>query len=309
MKPVFQRTLKNRISCTGIGLHTGVAVSLTLHPAPVDSGIVFQRSDVSAGISRIPARWDRVRAGTLCTTIGNDFGTQVMTIEHLMAALAGCGIDNAVVEVNGPEVPVMDGSAAPFVLLLECAGIATQDAPRRFLRVLKTVEVVDGDRSMRLSPSDEFRVDFEIDFASAAIARQTRTFHGAELSFKEEIARARTFGFAEEVSMLRANGFARGGTLENAVVVDGNTVLNPGGLRFEDEFVRHKLLDVIGDLYLAGPALANVTCVRSGHTLSHRVLRALFADKSAWCMDSLEDEAEAVAVPRPRKAAAAAAAR
>lgn len=284
---MLQRTLKNRISCTGVGLHTGVSVSLTLHPAPADTGIVFLRSDVANGIARVQARWDRVCASTLCTTIGNEFGTSVMTIEHLMAAFAGCGIDNAFVEVNGPEVPAMDGSAHPLVLLMECAGTVAQESPRRVLRVLHPVEVVDGDRMAALRPAHEFRIDFEIDFdhlpASAHGVHQRRSFRGGERSFRAEISRARTFGFAHEVDAMRANGFARGGSLDNAVVVDGDKILNQGGLRYDDEFVRHKILDCIGDLYLAGtPMVAHVVGLRSGHAVTHRLLRALFADKSAW---------------------------
>ncbi len=289
---MLQRTLKNRISCAGIGLHTGVSVSLTLHPAPADTGIVFLRSDVAPGVARMQARWDRVRASTLCTTIGNEFGTSVMTIEHLMAAFAGCSIDNAVVEVNGPEVPAMDGSAHPLVLLMECAGMVSQDAPRRVLRVLKTVEIEDGDRRAALRPSHEFRLEFEIDFEGPSKGphgvHQRRVFRGGERAFKEEIGRARTFGFAHEVDAMRAKGLARGGSLDNAVVIDGDKVLNAGGLRYEDEFVRHKILDCIGDLYLAGaPMIAHVSGVRSGHAVTHRLLRNLFADKSAWRFESL----------------------
>ena len=287
---MLQRTLKNRISCTGVGLHTGVQVSLTLHPAAADTGIVFLRSDVAPGIARVQARWDRVRASVLCTTIGNEFGTSVMTIEHLMAAFAGCGIDNAIVELNGPEVPAMDGSAHPFVLLMECAGTIAQESPRRVLRVLHPVEVVDGDRRAALRPAHEFRIDFEIDFdgtkgapKGSAGVHQRRAFRGSASAFKEEIGRARTFGFADEVEAMRAKGFARGGSLDNAVVVDGDKVLNAGGLRYDDEFVRHKILDCIGDLYLAGaPMVAHVVGLRSGHAVTHMLLRALFADKSAW---------------------------
>ena len=291
MELTLQRTLKNRISCTGVGLHTGVSVSLTLHPAPADTGIWFLRSDVAPGIARVHARWDRVRSSTLCTMIGNEFGTTVMTIEHLMAAFAGCGIDNAVVELNGPEVPAMDGSAHPFVLLMECAGTMQMESPRRVLRVLHPVEVTDGDRRAALRPSHEFRIDFEIDFHGPAGVHQRRTFRGAERAFKEEIGRARTFGFAHEVDAMRAKGLARGGSLDNAIVVDGDKVLNPGGLRYEDEYVRHKILDLVGDLYLAGaPMLAQVVGLRSGHAVTHMLLRALFADKSAWRYESLAPE-------------------
>lgn len=311
MNHALQRTLKNRISCTGVGLHSGVAVSMTLRPAAPNTGIVFQRTDTAPGTGRVPARWDRIHSGVLCTTLGNEQGTTVGTVEHLMAALAGCGIDNASVELNGPEVPVMDGSAAPFVLLVECAGTVTQEAPRRYLRVLKRIDVADGDRSMSLQPAEEFRVRFEIDFDSPAVARQTCLVRITERSFKEDVGGARTFGFAEDVQALRDNGFGRGGTLENAVIVDGDTVLNEGGLRFDDEFVRHKVLDCVGDMYLAGgPMLAEVGGVRSGHSLSHRLLNALFADEAAWRFETFvtpgrEDLREApVRIPAPVAATA-----
>lgn len=306
MELMLQQTLKNRISCTGIALHTGVAVSMTLHPAPADTGIWFLRSDVAPGIARVQARWDRVKSSSLCTMIGNEFGTSVMTIEHLMAAFAGCGIDNAVVELNGPEVPAMDGSAHPFVLLMECAGTVQQESPRRVLRVLHPVEVADGDRRATLRPSHEFRIDFEIDFHGPSGVHQRRTFRGAERTFKEEIGRARTFGFAHEVDAMRAKGLARGGSLDNAVVVDGNKILNPGGLRYEDEFVRHKILDLVGDLYLAGaPMLAHVVGVRSGHAVTSMLLRALFADKSAWRYESQAPEGVREAPPTLAPAAVA----
>ena len=301
-----QRTLKNRISCTGVGLHSGVAVSMTLHPALPDTGVVFHRSDVDPGAARVSAQWQNIRAGTLCTTLGNDAGTTVGTVEHLMAAMSGCGVDNVLVELNGPEVPVMDGSAEPFVHLAECAGTVAQDAPRRYLRVLKRIDVVEGDRHMAMAPADEFRVRFEIDFQSPAVARQSCGLAVTERSFKENIGRARTFGFAGDVNKLRARGYARGGTLENSVVVDGETILNNGGLRYEDEFVRHKILDVVGDMYLAGaPLLAEVVGVRSGHSLTHRLLRTLFADDGAWRLETFTAPARAVREPDPRVPAAA----
>ena len=283
MDHVFQRTLKKRISCTGVGLHSGVAVSMTLHPAAPNTGIVFQRTDVVPGAGHIPARWNHIHSGVLCTTLANEQGVTIGTVEHLMAALAGCGIDNALVRLDGPEVPVMDGSAAPFVLLVECAGIVVQEAPRWYLRVLKRIDVADGGKAMSLQPADEFRVRFEIDFDSPAVAHQSCVVHITERSFKEDVGSARTFGFVEDVQGLRENGFGCGGTLDNVVMVDGDSVLNEGGLRFNDEFVRHKVLDCVGDMYLAGgPMLAEVAGVRSGHTLSHRLLNALFADETAW---------------------------
>ena len=311
MNQTHQRTLKKRISCTGVGLHSGVPVSMTLHPAVPDTGVVLQRTDVALGCGRVPAHWDRIHSGVLCTTVANEHGTTVATIEHLMAALAGCGIDNVLVKLNGPEVPVMDGSAAPFVLLVECAGIVEQRALRRYLRVLKRIEVADGDRSMSLAPADEFRVRFEIDFDSPLVARQACVVRLSEQSFREDVGRARTFGFADEVRSLQENGFGRGGSLENVVVVDGDKVLNEGGLRFADEFVRHKILDCIGDTYLAGaPMLAEVAGVRSGHSLTHRLLDALFADECAYRYETVaaavHDEARGALLHMPEAIAATA---
>jgi len=283
MDHVFQHTLKKRISCAGVGLHSGVAVSMTLHPAAANTGIIFQRTDVAAKTGRIPARWNRIHSGVLCTTLANEQGVTIGTVEHLMAALAGCGIDNALVKLNGPEVPVMDGSAAPFVLLVECAGTVTQEVPRCYLRVLKRIDVADGGKSMSLQPAEEFRVRFKIDFDSPAVAHQSCFVRITERSFKEDVGGARTFGFVEDVQVLREKGFGFGGTLDNVVMVDGDSVLNEGGLRFDDEFVRHKVLDCVGDMYLAGgPMLAEVAGVRSGHSLSHRLLNTLFADDTAW---------------------------
>lgn len=286
MNTARQRTLRNRISCTGIGLHTGAAVAMTLHPALPDTGVVFQRTDVAAEHSQIPARWENLSGSLLCTSIANGAGTTISTIEHLMAALAGCAIDNVLIELDGPEVPIMDGSAEPFVRLVECAGMVEQAAPRRVIRVLKEIEVFDGARRAAIEPSSDFVVDLEIDFQNPAVAQQRREYRALDFSFKEEFGRARTFGFAEDASALRSAGFARGGSLDNAVVVDGTKILNDGGLRYADEFVRHKVLDCIGDMYLAGgPILAKITGVRSGHAMNHQLLRALFADPDAWAVE------------------------
>ncbi|MBM3518842.1 MAG: UDP-3-O-acyl-N-acetylglucosamine deacetylase [Alphaproteobacteria bacterium] len=278
-----QQTLQRRITCTGIGLHGGTKVTMALQPAPVDSGVVFVRTDVPTVAARIAARWDSVCETTMCTTIANRWGTRVGTIEHLMAALLGLGIDNVVVELNGPEVPIMDGSAAPFVFLIECAGVQRQDAPRRPIKVLRAVEVVDGGRRARLVPADHFGVDFEIIYDNPLIARQRHSFAHVGGAFKSEISRARTFGFFHEVEQLWALGLAKGGSLDNAVVVRGTEVLNEGGLRYHDEFVRHKVLDSMGDLFLAGaPLLARFEGVCCGHTLNNRLLHALFANRDAW---------------------------
>ena len=294
-----QHTLKTAIGCTGIALHSGARVTMTLLPAPADSGIQFRRTDPKGKDKMIPARWDHVVDTRMCTTLGRD-GVTVGTIEHLMAALAGCAIDNAVIELNGPEVPIMDGSAYPFVFLIECAGIAEQDEPRRALRVKKAVTLDEGDRFATLLPGEGFAMSFDIDFASAAISRQSIALAVGEGSFKKEIARARTFGFMHEVEQLRAAGLARGGSLDNAVVVSGDKVLNEGGLRYDDEFVRHKVLDAVGDLYLAGaPIVGRFHGTCSGHATNNRLLHALFADQTAWSLDvcTADDVAAPAAQP------------
>lgn len=280
-----QRTLKSSISCKGIGLHSGAKITMVLRPAAADTGIVFRRSDIAGGGALIPARWSGVNDTRMNTCIANDSGVSVRTVEHLMAALAGMQIDNALIEVGGPEVPVMDGSAAPFLFLIECAGVVEQPAARRALRVLKHVVVRDGDKLASLTPSPRgFSVRFEIDFDDPAIARQDCSILLGSGAFKTEISRARTFGFESEVTALRAAGLARGGSLDNAVVIGtDHRVLNEDGLRYDDEFVRHKVLDAVGDLYLAGaPIIGHFHGVRSGHGLNNRLLRALFADQSAW---------------------------
>jgi UDP-3-O-[3-hydroxymyristoyl] N-acetylglucosamine deacetylase len=280
---ICQKTLKNEIHCTGIGLHSGAHVLMTLKPAAPDSGIVFKRSDLAGDAAWVPATWDRVGDTRMCTALINDHDVRVGTVEHLLAALAGCEVDNAVIEIDGPEVPIMDGSAAPFVFLIECAGLVEQDVPRRAIKVLKPVSVVDGERRAKMLPGDGFSVSFEIEFDSAAVSRQRCSFRIANGTFKSDICRARTFGFLHEVDQLREAGLARGGSLDNAVVVNGDKVMNEGGLRYKDEFVRHKVLDFIGDLYLAGaPIIGHVAGFQSGHSLNNKLLRALFEDDEAW---------------------------
>jgi UDP-3-O-[3-hydroxymyristoyl] N-acetylglucosamine deacetylase len=251
---------------------------MTLLPAEAGSGISFRRTDVETAHSIVPAAWDHVVETTLCTTIGNAHGVKVGTVEHLMSALAGCAIDNAAIEIDGPEVPIMDGSAAPFVSLIESAEVVEQPLPRRVIRILQPVRVEDGDRSVSLVPGIGFSMSFEIDFNSSAVSRQSISIGLGNGTFKEEIAGARTFGFLHEVEMLRAAGLARGGSLDNAVVISGDKVLNEGGLRFADEFVRHKVLDAMGDLYLAGaPIIGAFSGICSGHAANNRLLHALFA--------------------------------
>lgn len=281
-----QSTLKTAIDCVGIGLHSGRRVQMALHPAAPDHGVVFRRTDLGRDIA---ARFDLVADTRLATVLAdpNDPTVRVATVEHVMAALAGCGVDNALIEVDGPELPVLDGSAAHLVFLIDCAGIAAQDVPRRTIEVIRTVRVSDGDAFAELSPArpteDGLELAMSIEFAATAIGRQALSLHLTPESFRQELSRARTFALAEDIDRLRAAGMARGGSLDNAVVVDAARVLNPGGLRMHDEFVRHKLLDAVGDLALAGGRLcARFTAHRSGHALNNRLLRALMADKSAW---------------------------
>lgn len=280
---VAQTTLKNSIGCRGIGLHSGVKVSLTLHPAEADTGIVFERTDLPLHSRVVQASWDKVVDTRLCTAIGNEHGATIGTIEHLMAALAGCHLDNARIEIDGPEVPAMDGSSAPFVFLVECAGLAELDAPRRAIEVLKPISVSDSGRIATLLPHDCFAVSCEIDFDDPAVAHQVLNVSLRNGTFKSEVCRARTFGFAEDVDRLRAAGLALGGSMDNAIVIRDGVILNEEGLRYDDEFVRHKVLDSIGDLYLAGgPILGQFRGHRSGHEINNLVLRTLFADETAW---------------------------
>ncbi|MBT3396249.1 MAG: UDP-3-O-acyl-N-acetylglucosamine deacetylase [Alphaproteobacteria bacterium] len=307
MDVTHQRTLRNRISCTGIGLHSGLPVAMTLHPALPDTGIIFRRTDVAESESLVRANRESLSGSKLCTTVANEFGTSVATIEHLMAALAGCAVDNVLIELDGAEVPIMDGSAEPFVLLLENAGMIEQDAPRQVVRVLKRIEVTDGVSSMVIEPNADFVIDFEINFENTMVSRQRRSYRDQDASFKDDIGKARTFGFAEDADALRSAGLALGGSLDNAVVVDGAEILNVGGLRYDDEFVRHKVLDCIGDMYLAGgPLMGKITAIRSGHALNHQLLVALFADPDAWVtVDAMPSVSDPQAAPEILAAASA----
>lgn len=275
----FQTTLNYPVTCTGVALHSGAQVTMSLKPAPADHGVVFVRRDIAAAKARVPARYDAVVDTRLGTTIANAHGTRVMTVEHLMAALWGCGIDNCLVELDGPEVPIMDGSSEPFVFLLECAGIDVLDAPRASIEVLRTVAVEDSGSTAVLTPADHFMLDVTIHFDHARIGTQQARYDFSETTFKQALCRARTFGFAQDVEALRAAGLARGGSLRNAVVLDEESILNTEGLRYGDEFVRHKALDCIGDYFLSGMALQGaVTTLRPGHHINNVLMRALFAD-------------------------------
>ncbi len=282
----MQNTLSSSVRFTGRGLHSGAPVSMTVRPAPADHGIWFRRMDVVQGDALVPAVWTAVKSAKLCTLIANADGVSVSTIEHVMAALAGCAIQNALIEISGPEVPILDGSAMPFVEGFLSVGIQPQNASVRAIRVLKTVEVRDGEALARLEPSEMLEINFSINFSDAAIGKQVKSLNMANGAFVRELSDSRTFCRNSDVIAMQKRGLALGGTLENAVVFDGDQILNPGGLRHSDEPVRHKMLDALGDLALAGgPVLGRYTGIRAGHALTNRLLRALFATPGAWRID------------------------
>lgn len=278
-----ERTIVAPAIIAGVGVHTGRRVRLAVRPAPSGTGVVFVRTDVTDRDNRIPVSGEAVVDARLNTMIENAAGVRLSTIEHLMAAFSALGVSNAVVEVDGPELPILDGSALEFVQLLDRAGFRPQATPQRYIEILETVHVVDGDKHAALMPCDRFEMRFEIDFPSAVIGNQVIDFVVDEPTFRKEIMACRTFGFAHEVEALRQAGLARGGSLENAVVIDGDEILNPGGLRMEREFVRHKALDAIGDLYVLGaPLLGRYEGYKAGHALNNRLVRALLAQPHAW---------------------------
>jgi UDP-3-O-[3-hydroxymyristoyl] N-acetylglucosamine deacetylase len=279
----MQHTLRAPVTITGIGVHSGTTVTARLLPASADHGIVFVRTDIVGKDNVIPARWDNVVDTRLCTVIGNKDGAVVGTIEHLMAALRGCGVDNVLVEINAPEVPILDGSSAPFVAAIEEVGIKVLSAPRRAIRVLKEIVVQDGDKEVRLSPASSPSFSGQIDYNHPDIGSQRYTLKMVNGNFKHDIADCRTFGLLKDVEMMRAAGLALGGSLDNAIVLDDNGIMNPEGLRCADEFIRHKILDAVGDMYLAGgPIIGAYDGMRAGHMMNNLALRALFADPTAW---------------------------
>ena len=291
---IKQRTLKNTIRATGIGLHSGEKVYLTLKPAPVNTGIVFRRMDLDPAVE-ILASAENVGETTMSTTLVKG-DVKVDTVEHLLSAMAGLGIDNAYVEISAPEVPIMDGSAGPFVFLIESAGLEEQDEPKQFIRVLREVTVTDGEKKATFLPFEGFKVSFEIDFNHPVFAgrTQTATVGFSSTSFVKEVSRARTFGFMRDIEYLRANNLALGGSVDNAIVVDEDTVLNEDGLRYEDEFVKHKILDAIGDLYLLGKSLiGEFRGYKSGHGLNNQLLRALLEQPDAWEIVTFDDASAA----------------
>lgn len=278
-----QKTTVAPAIIAGVGVHTGDRVRLAVRPAPVGTGIVFVRTDIKDRDSRIPVSGEAVVDARLNTMIENAAGVRLSTIEHLMAAFAALGVSNAVVEVDGPELPILDGSALQFVQLLDRAGFRRQEAPVRYIEILEPIRVQDGDKSAALLPCDRYEMRFEIDFPTPVIGNQVVDFVVDEETFRKEIMAARTFGFAHEVEALRKAGLARGGSLENAVVIDGDQILNPGGLRMEREFVKHKALDAIGDLYVLGaPLLGRYEGVKAGHHINNLLVRELLANPQAW---------------------------
>ena len=286
-----QSTVLNTVSCSGIGLHTGIPCNLKIRPAAPDWGIVFTRQDLPKKV-KIKAHIDNVVDATLATTLGRE-GVKVSTVEHLMAAFAGLGIDNAEVELDGPEVPIMDGSSEPFNNLLKKAGIQLQEMVKKFVIIKRPVTVTEGDRQATLLPSNDFKISYTIDFKHPLISNQYYLIQISNGNFEREICRARTFGFLKEYETLKARGFARGGSLENAVVIDETRVINEGGLRFADEFVRHKILDSIGDLWLLGAqVIGHFIGYKSGHTLYHKLIRKLLVHKDWWELLEFSDEEE-----------------
>ncbi len=288
---IKQRTLKNSIKATGVGLHSGEKVYLTLSPAPVNTGIIFRRTDLDDPVE-IPARAENVGDTTLSTTLVKN-GVRISTVEHLLSAMAGMGIDNAYIDLSASEVPIMDGSAGPFVFLIQSAGIVEQSAAKRFIRIKRNITFEEGDKWVRLEPYEGFKVSFDIDFKHPAIQgrSQSSEIDFSSTSFVREVSRARTFGFMNQIEQLRENNLALGGSLNNAIVMDEYRILNEDGLRYEDEFVKHKILDAIGDLYLLGSSLIGAfSGHKAGHALNNKILHQLLADKSAWEEVIFEDE-------------------
>lgn len=289
----MQKSIQSTIQFHGLGLHSGKPACLTIHPAPVDHGIWFERVDVTDMDARIPARWDVVHASPLCTMIRNEAGVSVSTVEHVMAALAGCGVHNALIEIDGPEVPILDGSSIPFVREILTSGVASQDAPLYAIEVLAPVSVKTDQGWARLSPVEQtqgLQMDFHIDFVDQAIGRQNKHLNLANGTFVRELCDSRTFCRAEDVDAMRAAGKALGGTYDNAVVVDGDKVLSPGGLRHQDEAVRHKMLDALGDLALAGaPIIGHYEGHKAGHAMTNALLREVFANKATYRLVRCDD--------------------
>jgi len=290
MRPIKrQSTILAPAVSAGVALHSGEHVRVAMRPAPIGTGLVFVRTDIVDRDNHIPVRADAVTGVRNCTTISNAANVSVSTIEHLMAALAAAGIDNLYIDIEGDELPALDGSSEPFMALIEQVGVLSQPAPRRYVKVLKRIEVGENGSHAIIEPNHELSLDVTIDFDDGAIGRQRLQIVPDSRSFREGIASARTFARMHEVEALREAGLSKGGSYDNAVVVDGDTVLNPGGLRYADEFVRHKTLDLLGDLYLGGPILGRVTTVKAGHGINHDLLMALYSDSDAWRFVTITD--------------------
>jgi UDP-3-O-[3-hydroxymyristoyl] N-acetylglucosamine deacetylase len=280
---IQQHTIKHVVSCFGIGIHSGRPTSISLYPAAPNTGITFIRTDIKDLENKIHANYSAVSKTNCGTTIKNTEGLEVATVEHLMAAFWGCKIDNVIVEVDGPEIPSMDGSAEPFVFMIECAGVQAQEEHRKYLEVLKEISVEDGETKITISPNEYFHVDMQIKYNSDLINIQKYSFSERKKSFKHEVARARTFGFKQEEEALRNAGLAKGASLDNVIVINDEKILNSDGLRYKDEFVRHKLLDLIGDFYLTGASIKGaVTAFKPGHKINNKAICTLLADKSAY---------------------------
>ncbi len=278
-----QKTINSTVSCNGVGLHSGVNTTINLIPAPCDTGIIFRRTDVADAKGAVKASYKNVVDTNLGTTIANEFGTKISTIEHLMAAIWGCGIDNLFIDIDAPEVPIMDGSSEPFVFLIECAGVTIQEKPRHLIEVIKTVKVEDGDKMIEVSPSADFSINLRIDFNHKHVQKQAFDYKSTYASFKNDLCRARTFGFKHEIEQLHKMGLAKGGSLSNAILIGDDGVVNEEGLRYSDELVRHKTLDFIGDIYLAGYyILGQFSGSKTGHGINNKILHELLKDESAW---------------------------
>lgn len=283
MNPTFQRTINSQISCSGIGLHSGKKVMMTLKPAAVNTGIRFIRSDIKDKNNQIIANYLNVSATNLGTVISNQDEVQVSTIEHLMAAIWGCRIDNLIVEIDGPEIPIMDGSSAPFVFLIECTGRRDQDKEKKIVKITKDFSFIDGDKFINISPSNNFYLSLEINFNHNYLKKQKFDYDSNIHSFKSDICRARTFCFKNEIDQMHKMGLAKGGSLDNAIVIDDNDIVNEEPLRYSDEFIRHKILDFIGDIYLSGYEIkGKFTASKTGHTLNNKMLRKLFSSKEYY---------------------------
>jgi len=292
---IYQRTIKQSVQETGIGLHKGEKVTMTLRPAPANTGIVFRRVDLDPHVD-IPSRANAVGDTMLCTCLSNEDGVSIHTVEHLASALAGLGIDNIIVEVDSHELPIMDGSASPFIFLLQSAGIEELNAPKRFIRVQRAIRVEDGDKWAELQPFNGFKVDFKIDFDHPVISqtRQHMVMDFDSSSYVNEVSRARTFGFMRDLEYMNAHNLALGGSMENAVALDEFRVLNPEGLRYDDEFLKHKILDAVGDLYLCGHSIiGELKAFKTGHGLNNKLLNAMLADQECWEFVTYESEEKA----------------